>query len=113
MRKEKRLQTVQATEKTLELLEILATGSEDLHIGELAAKLRMGRNEVLLLLVTLESRGMARWDERVKIYRAGWKSTELARHLLRWGKTPETPQGGKAVAQQKAKGAVRHLASAR
>lgn len=82
MSKEKRLLTVQATEKTLELLEILADGSELLPIRELADRLQLSRNSVLLLLVTLESRGMVRWDVEGKIYRPGGKSAELARQFL-------------------------------
>ncbi|MBI2353775.1 MAG: helix-turn-helix domain-containing protein [Deltaproteobacteria bacterium] len=82
MSKEKRLLTVQATEKTLELLEILAGGNERLTIGALADKLCMRRNDALLLLVTLESRGMVRWDDAGKIYRLGGKSAELARQML-------------------------------
>ncbi len=82
MRKERRLLTVQAAEKTVELLEILVGGSERLTIGRLAAKLGMDRNNALLLLVTLESRGMVRWDEQAKVYRPGQKSAELARQVL-------------------------------
>lgn len=82
MSKEKRLLTVQAAEKTVELLEMLAGGSERLTIGALAGRLCMRRNDALLLLVTLESRGMVRWDDAGKVYRPGRKSTEMARQLL-------------------------------
>jgi len=82
MRKVKRLLTVQATEKTLDLLEILAAGSERISIGKLADQLHVSRNNALLLLVTLESRGMVRWDDDDKIYRPGCKSAELARQFL-------------------------------
>ena len=84
MSKALRLQAVQASGKTLELLEILAAG-EDLHIGELAGKLQVSRNEVLLLLVTLESQGMVIWDARNRIYRSGWKMEWLARQFLQSG----------------------------
>lgn|GEM_PF-1166808 len=82
MGKEKRLLMVQASEKTLELLEILAAGNERIAIGPLAKKLCVSRNDALLLLVTLESRGMVRWDERAKVYRPGQKSTELVRQFV-------------------------------
>lgn len=82
MRKEQRLLTVQAVEKTLELLDILVTGNERLTIRSLATRLGLGRNDVLLLLVALESRGMVLWDEQAKVYRPGQKSAELARQLL-------------------------------
>ncbi|HEX9079011.1 MAG TPA: helix-turn-helix domain-containing protein [Desulfuromonadaceae bacterium] len=82
MHKERRLLTAQTAEKTLELLEILAGGNERLTIGNLAARLDMGRTKTLLLLVTLESRGMVRWDEQARVYRPGQKTTELARHVL-------------------------------
>ena len=82
MGKGRRLQSVQAAEKTLELLGILVMGSERLTIGRLATKLGLGRNDTLLLLVTLESRGVVRWDEQAKVYRPGQESVELARQLL-------------------------------
>jgi hypothetical protein len=82
MCKENRRHTVQAAEKTVELLEILATGSERLSIGGVATRLEASRKDALLLLVALESRGIVRWDERARIYRPGQKSAELARQIL-------------------------------
>ncbi|OHB32069.1 MAG: hypothetical protein A2X79_05305 [Desulfuromonadaceae bacterium GWB2_53_15] len=82
MLKEKRLLTVQVTEKTLELMELLASGSKKLRIGELAAKLCLSRNEVLLLLVTLENRGMVCWDDGGKFYKPGQRFTDIARQFL-------------------------------
>ncbi|GFE58006.1 helix-turn-helix domain-containing protein [Geobacter sp. AOG1] len=82
MLKQKCVQTVQTTKKTLELLDILSNGDENLHIGDLARKLGIGREEALLLLVTMESHGMVAWDDREKIYRPGWKSEKMARQFL-------------------------------
>lgn len=82
MRKGKRLLTVQAMEKTLELLELLSTGNEQLPIGALADQLQVSRNNALLLLVTLESRGMVRWDDAARIYRPASRSVEMARQFL-------------------------------
>lgn len=82
MLKEKRLLTVQATEKTLELMELLASGNKGLRIGDLAARLCLNRNEVLLLLVTLENRGMVLWDDCGKYYKPGQKFTDLAQQFL-------------------------------
>lgn len=82
MLKERRLLTVQATEKTLELMELLASGSKKLRIGELAGKLCLSRNQVLLLLVTLENRGMVLWDDGGKFYKPGQRFTDLARQFI-------------------------------
>lgn len=82
MLKGNRLVTVQAVEKTLELLEMLADGSDIPNIRELASRLCLSRNEVLMLLVTLENRGMARWDDHDKLYRPGSKTAELAKQFL-------------------------------
>lgn len=82
MLKEKRLLTVQVTEKTLELMELLASGSKKMRIGELAGKLCLSRNETLLLLVALENRGMVSWDDGGKFYKPGQRFTDLARQFL-------------------------------
>lgn len=82
MRKGKRLLSAQAMEKTLELLELLSTGNEQLPIGALADQLHVSRADILLLLVTLESRGMVCWDAAARIYRPGGKSVDMARQFL-------------------------------
>jgi len=76
------LPTTQAAEKTLELLELLATGGEKLRIGELAGRLGVRRKEALVLLATLESRAVLRWDEQARVYRPGRKVGEVVRHYL-------------------------------
>ncbi len=78
MIKEKHVQMVQTTEKALALLDILAEGNSSLHIGDLAQRLRCNRREVLLLLITLESRGLVAWDDRKKIYHLGDETRRLA-----------------------------------
>ena len=98
MLKRERVQTVQATEKTLELLEILSAGGEGLHIGDLADRLQISSKKVLLLLVTLESHGMARWDERGREYLPGRKTEALARRILELG---EVGKAGTAVVSKK------------
>ena len=82
MRKGNYLPTTQAAEKTLEMLELLATGGEKLRIGELAGRLGISRKETLVLLVTLESRAVLRWDEQAKVYRPGRVTGEMMRHYL-------------------------------
>lgn len=82
MLKAKRVQTVQATEKILELIEILAAGGDGLPIGALADKLQISSKKVLLLLVTLESHGLVTWDDRNRKYRTGRKSEMMARQIL-------------------------------
>ena len=82
MRKGKCLLIVQAMEKTLELLELLSMESEQLPIGALADQLHVSRTCALLLLVTLESRGMVYWDDAARVYRAAAKTAEMARQFL-------------------------------
>jgi len=81
MRMEDCLQTVQAMEKTLELLELLAAGNDRLSIGRIADKLFVSRKQALFLLVTMESRGLVRWDHQARLYRPGRKTIDLMRTL--------------------------------
>jgi len=76
------LPTTQAVEKTVELLELLAIGGERLRIGELAGRLGVSRREALILLVTLESRAVLRWDEQARVYRPGRMTGEALRNYL-------------------------------
>lgn len=82
MEKDKRLQTIHTTDKALELLEIVIKGEQHLKINDLAERLKTSREEVLLLLVTMESRGLVSWDSRWKIYRPGGAALEMVRNLL-------------------------------
>ncbi len=82
MIKEKHMQMVQTTEKALMLLDILAEGNSSLNIRDLAFRLQCNRREVLLLLITLESRGLVTWDDRKKIYNLGDESRRLAVKFL-------------------------------
>jgi|GEM_PF-3920365 len=99
MLKAKRVQTVETSEKTLELLEILAAGGEGLHIGALADKLQISSKKVLLLLVTLECHGMVTWDDRSRKYRTGGRIEALARQILNQPEVRKTDSA--AVVSQK------------
>ena len=81
MLREKRLHTIQTTEKALELLQIIATGERNLNINDLSQKLKIEREEVLLLLVAMENRGMVAWDSGKKIYNPGGAVMEMASNL--------------------------------
>jgi hypothetical protein len=83
MKKEQRVQTIQTTEKALELLQMVASGEDNLNIHRLSQRLNIGREEVLLLLVAMENRGLVSWDSYRKIYRPGGATLELARNLTR------------------------------
>ncbi len=83
MLREKRVQTIQTTDKALELLQLVASGEQNLKINDLADKLKISREEVLLLLVTMESRGLVSWDSRRKIYQPGGVTLEMAKNLVR------------------------------
>ncbi len=83
MLREKRVQTIQTTDKALELLQLVANGEQNLKINDLARKLKISREEVLLLLVTMESRGLVSWDSRRKIYQPGGATLEMAKNLVR------------------------------
>ena len=82
MIKEKRLQLVQNTEKTLCLLEVLVGGNPRLCIHELSSKINCSHNETLLLLITLESKGLVKWDDVGKVYRQGDLCERLAWKLM-------------------------------
>ena len=81
MKKEKRLQTIQTTEKALELLQIVANGGHNLNIHDLSQRLKISREEVLLLLVTMENKGLVTWDSYKKIYSPGGATVEMVRSL--------------------------------
>ena len=83
MKKEQRLQTIQTTEKALELLQMVASGEENLNIHRLSQRLNISREEVLLLLVAMENRGLVSWDSYRKIYSPGGATLEMARNLTR------------------------------
>lgn len=82
MIKEKHQQTIRTMEKTLALLELLAAGDSRLTIHELSCRINCSHHETLLLLITMESRGLVEWDEHKKIYRLGTVSERLAWKLL-------------------------------
>jgi DNA-binding IclR family transcriptional regulator len=90
----KRRLTLPVLEKTLELLDTLTMGGEHLPIGVLAERLHLSRNNVLLLLVTLESHGIVRWDGTARVYQPGSRAVEMARQFLNLS--------GAAVAEQRA-----------
>src|ERR1035438_818791 len=85
MVREKRQHTIQTTEKTVELLQILADGEQGLKINDLAARLQISREEVLLLLVAMENRGFVAWDNRRKVYNPGGNTMVMARNLMQHG----------------------------
>ena len=83
MKKAERLQTIQTTEKALELLQMVASGGDNLNIHSLSQRLSISREEVLLLLVAMENRGLVSWDSYRKIYSPGGATLEIARNLTR------------------------------
>jgi DNA-binding IclR family transcriptional regulator len=117
MCKGKYLRTAQAAEKTLELLELLAADSDKLGIVELAGRLGVSRKEALLLLVTLESRALLRWDELARIYRPARKTGDLARCCLaRAGmqaaeSAPRAVKAPRAAGPRTARAEVRRVAA--
>jgi DNA-binding IclR family transcriptional regulator len=81
MKKEKRVQTIQTTEKALELLQVVANGEQNLNIQGLSQRLKISREEVLLLLVAMENKGLVSWDNYRKIYSPGGATLEMVRNL--------------------------------
>ena len=81
MKKEQRVRTIQTTEKALELLQIVASGGQNLNIHGLSQRLKISREEVLLLLVTMENKGLVTWDSYRKIYNPGGAALEMIRSL--------------------------------
>jgi DNA-binding IclR family transcriptional regulator len=80
MKKEERVQTIQTTEKALELLQVVANG-EHLNIHGLSQRLKISREEVLLLLVAMENRELVIWDNCRKIYSPGGATLEMVNNL--------------------------------
>lgn len=81
MLREQRLQTIQTTEKAMELLQIVANGEQNLNINALAQRLKVSREEVLLLLVAMENKGLVSWDSHAKVYSPGGTTLEMVRNL--------------------------------
>jgi DNA-binding IclR family transcriptional regulator len=81
MKKAKRVQTIQTTEKALELLQVVANGEQTLNIHGLSQRLKISREEVLLLLVAMENKGLVIWDNYKKIYSPGGATLEMVRNL--------------------------------
>src|SRR5689334_2414719 len=82
-----RMHGIQAIDKSMELLQLLAAGNDRLRIGELAERLDLARNKVLMLLVTLECQGMVRWDHDAKLYRPGHRFAEMEALFLNMSTT--------------------------
>ncbi len=81
MLREQRLQTIQTTEKAMELLQIVANGEQNLNINALAQRLKISREEVLLLLIAMENKGLVSWDNHTKVYGPGGTTLEMVRNL--------------------------------
>jgi len=81
MNKEKRLQTIKTTEKAMELLQIVANGEQNLNMHDLSQRMKISREEVLLLLVAMENKGLVSWDSYRKIYSPGGATLEMVRNL--------------------------------
>lgn len=81
MNREQRLKTIQTTEKALELLQIVANGAQGMNIQDLSKKLHISREEVLLLLVTMENKGLVSWDSGRRIYSPGGATLEMVKNL--------------------------------
>jgi len=113
MCKGKYSQTAQAAKKMLELLELLAAGGDKLRIGELAGRLGVNRKEALLLLVTLESRALLRWDEQARIYRPAPKTGELVRHCFARSGTQAEEAAPRIIKASRAPGPRAERAEAR
>jgi DNA-binding IclR family transcriptional regulator len=81
MLREKRQHTIQTTEKAMDLLQIVANGEQNLNINVLAQRLKISREEVLLLLVAMENRGLVSWDSCSKVYNPGGATLEMVRKI--------------------------------
>ena len=92
MTKEQRLQTIQTTEKALELLRLVTAGEQNLNILALSKRLNIGREEVLLLLVAMENKGLVTWDNCRKVYSPGGTTLEIVKNLTRHFSKPTSPK---------------------
>ncbi len=94
MLRERRLQTIKTTEKAFELLQLVSCGEKSLNINRLSRKLMISREEVLILLVAMENRGLVSWDCGKKIYHPGGVALEMASTLVQL--FSEAPPGAAA-----------------
>ena len=89
MLKERRVQTIKTTEKAFELMQIVSRGEESLTIKRLSRRLGIDREEVLILLVAMENRGLVSWDGGKKVYNPGRAVLEMASTLVQqFGRAP-------------------------
>ncbi|WP_282003910.1 IclR family transcriptional regulator [Geotalea uraniireducens] len=75
--------SVQTVEMALEIIELLADGTAEYSISQLAQKMGINRNKAFRLLSTLESRGMVEREESSGCFRLGLTALELSQKILR------------------------------
>lgn len=81
--RDKRVYSVQAVVKAIDLLEALAQGGESPSIVVLEKKLGLSRNKTFRLLATLEEKGLVERNKASSTYNLGLQAFEMAQHILK------------------------------
>jgi DNA-binding IclR family transcriptional regulator len=83
MERDKEAYSVQAVVKTIDLLEALASDEQSATVPQLAKVLKMHRKKMLILLDTLEKKGLVELDTQLGSYRLGLHSYSMAQRILK------------------------------
>lgn len=83
MERDKEAYSVQAVVKTIDLLEALASDEQPATVPQLAKVLKMHRKKMLILLDTLEKKGLVELDTQLGSYRLGLHSYSMAQRILK------------------------------
>lgn len=75
--------SVQTVVKTIELLDVLASGEQAATASQLARLLKLNRIRMDELLKTLEGKGLIECDEQLGTYRLGLSSFSMAQRILK------------------------------
>ncbi len=75
-------QTVQSLDRTLDIIELLATSSQGMGVTEIGLKLQLHKSTVHRLINALAQRGYIEKDQRSGLYKIGLKFIEISSHHL-------------------------------
>lgn len=75
-------QTVQTLDRTLDIIELLATSPQGMGVTEIGAKLELHKSTVHRLLNALAQRGYIEKDPKSGLYKIGLKFIEISSHHL-------------------------------
>jgi len=83
MERDKEAYSAQAVIKAIDLLEALASDERSATVPQLAKILKMHRKKMIVLLDTLEEKGLVELDQQLGTYRLGLQSYSMAQRILK------------------------------